>query len=716
MPNYLTSINFPANPTVGQNYTYGSQTYQWSGSEWVAAINAVNNAATVTRQVFSGTGSQTVFNLAADPGALGNSAQVYINGVYQQRSTYTIAGSTLTFSAAPVAGTNNIEFLNFQTSNIGTTSADLVTYTPAGAGAVARSASSKFGDVVSVKDFGAVGDGVADDTAAFQAALNAAKGANNTGQNRTVFAIYVPSCINGFYKITDTLVIDGTHGLRIFGDGAFTQRDNYPGLTSTSTIQWHGNTRKPIFQVYGQTNAISNPNFLITIEDLTISGYPTYVSAGSIPANMALSGIHLGSIDGANTPALNRQVTLKNLFISNCRFGIWSGAPDGQNTDFANVHIESCFIVNCPNFGLVWGTGNAIAFVYNCFIANNGYASFGSDDYAPDKPSNIYVNSGHVDFYSLTTAGEGNTKPVYADIVQQSGRVSITNAWLEAQGICFKQESASTNGVGYYIAQLTGLRHFNGSFTAANTPDSIVITAPGTTVTSCFFYGNVIVQSGLGGRPVFIGTNFGRADSTYKGSGIDTQRSLIEIGSAGNFAQIKMGGVNSGVAFTQKNSGTTPFFLLGSGSNAAGGGFQPVGIIEAIPSSSSGTGFRFNARLDDAAGQNTWLFNCYSLPAGTIVPYQNNKICHRLNLGGPNGFEISVADPNNSSSPLTFSQGFELLIPPIVGYHTENAFKFPARANDPYFSSPNFFKGSVYYNTTTNKLRVNNGTTWIDLH
>ena len=166
-----------------------------SGEPTTVTAGSSGAPATITRQVFSGTGSQTVFTLASDPGALGNSAQVYIGGVYQQRSTYTIAGTTLTFSAAPVAGTDNIEFVNFLTSNIGATSADLVTYTPAGSGAVARSAASKFGDTVSVKDFGAVGDGVADDTAAFTAAI-AAAGTRN---------VYVPG---GSYKITGTVTGD----------------------------------------------------------------------------------------------------------------------------------------------------------------------------------------------------------------------------------------------------------------------------------------------------------------------------------------------------------------------------------------------------------------------------------------------------------------------------------------------------------------------------
>jgi len=174
MPN--TSISFPANPAVNQQYTYGTTTYVWTGTNWMTYIDSASlmptNPAAMNRQLFSGTGAQTQFTLASNPGALGNGTNIYINGIYQQRNTYTISNTTLTFSAAPPAGTNNIEVVNFVLSNVSTVDSSFVTYLPTGTGAVTRSASSKFGDTVSVKDFGAVGDGVANDTAAIQLALN----------------------------------------------------------------------------------------------------------------------------------------------------------------------------------------------------------------------------------------------------------------------------------------------------------------------------------------------------------------------------------------------------------------------------------------------------------------------------------------------------------------------------------------------------------------
>ena len=60
----------------------------------------------------TGNGSTTAFTLSADPGQEGNT-QVYIDGIYQSKSNYSISGTTLTFSTAP-PNTSAIEIVHGQ--------------------------------------------------------------------------------------------------------------------------------------------------------------------------------------------------------------------------------------------------------------------------------------------------------------------------------------------------------------------------------------------------------------------------------------------------------------------------------------------------------------------------------------------------------------------------------------------------------------------------
>jgi len=49
---------------------------------------------------FTGTGTQTIFVLAVSP-VSENSTQIYINGVYQNKDTYSLTNTSITFSEAP---------------------------------------------------------------------------------------------------------------------------------------------------------------------------------------------------------------------------------------------------------------------------------------------------------------------------------------------------------------------------------------------------------------------------------------------------------------------------------------------------------------------------------------------------------------------------------------------------------------------------------------
>jgi len=573
----------------------------------------------------------------------------------------------------------------------------------AGSGAVTQAAEDKVEGFVSVKDFGAVGDGVADDTAAIQAALCAAKGADGNAAGRSVFSLYFPSVPGGFYRVTDTLVIDGTHGLVIYGDGALTERGDH-----NATIRWYGSASKPVFQVKGCTGIPSNPNFHIAFRDLTISGYPTSLPReGELPAALALSGIHFGNLDGQNDNTLCRRAIFENVVISNCRFGIWSGNPDGKNTDHATILVTGCRIHNNAQAGICWGTGNALANVISCDVGGNGWAGdcFASDDYSAPIGANIHVQSGYMDIVSLTSAG----KPASADIYQSSGRVSIINAWSDVHGYFFYQASASQNLGGYHVGQITGVRHYEGSMDATNTPNSMRIAAPGTFVSSCLVYGNIEVMSGLSGRPVFAGINFIRPDATYIGSGVDTQRSLTVLGNAGNSAQVLLGGANAGVPLAHKGR-TTPQ-ILSMGDNPC--------LFQVLGADASGSGLSFHTRTDDANGNHSLLMNGYFTATG-VQPLQADKMVWLLELGGSQGLRISGSDPAGSSDEIPFQSfidfgGFK--VAPLSGHRNEIALQPPARSSRPSFQSGDYWVGSLYYDTTANKLRVNTGgSTWVDLH
>lgn len=68
---------------------------------------------------YSGNGVATAFTMSVAPAST-TSMLVVITGVTQDPSTYTINGTTLTFSTAPPTGTNNISirYLGIPASNV----------------------------------------------------------------------------------------------------------------------------------------------------------------------------------------------------------------------------------------------------------------------------------------------------------------------------------------------------------------------------------------------------------------------------------------------------------------------------------------------------------------------------------------------------------------------------------------------------------------------
>lgn len=582
--------------------------------------------------------------------------------------------------------------------------ANRTTFTFPAAGAVTRTVEDKLQELVSVKDFGAVGDGVRDDTAAIQAALDAA-----SGSGRSAFSLYFPSVPGGFYKVSDTLVIDDMHGIVIHGDGALTHRG-----THNAAIRWYGSESKPVFHVIGQTAKKSHPNFFITFRDLTISGYPSSLpKEGILPANIALSGIHIGTLHGQQEPTVNRRAIVENVHITNCRFGIWAGNADGLNTDHATTLIKGCELYGNAQAGLHWGTGNAIVNLVSCDVFANGWAgdAFAVDAYSAPVGANVHLAAGYLDIVSYTSAGLGDTKPTTADIYQGNGRVSIINAWSDVHGYFFYQAVASPSceTLARHVGQVTGVRHYEGSMKESNTPHSMRIVSPGTFVSGCLVYGNIDVDSGLDGRPVFAGINFIRKNATYIGSGVNTVRSLTVLGNAGDNAQVLLGGADSGVPLSHRGNHVPQILSMGD---------NPT-LFQALDASGGGSAISFHANTKDADQGHQLLMNGFFLPMG-ILPMDAYAMVWLLELGGSQGWRIKGHDRAGFSSEIPiplFADFGGLKAPPLSGARSEVTFQPPARHDPPRSQSGDHWIGSMYFDKRTNKLRVNTGgSTWEDLH
>jgi hypothetical protein len=84
--------------TAGLSYKFLVKTS--TGVQIASYDNVTGNGFISLLATFTGTGSQTSFSLPSAATAE-NNTQIYINGVYQNKSTYSVVGSALVFSEAP---------------------------------------------------------------------------------------------------------------------------------------------------------------------------------------------------------------------------------------------------------------------------------------------------------------------------------------------------------------------------------------------------------------------------------------------------------------------------------------------------------------------------------------------------------------------------------------------------------------------------------------
>lgn len=222
---------------------------------------------TVQEEVITATAGQTVFNLSTinyTPAT--NSLTVYIDGVnqYVGDSYLETDSNTVTFTSGVHVG-GEVKFTTAVQTTTGAVDASIVTYDPPFTGSVVTNVEDKLAQTVSVKDFGAVGDGVTDDLAAFEDAAN----------SDTITQVLIPA---GSYYLSAVPTVTGSVTWVV---------DRNVTFTGTDILTYVGN-RIVSFGGYRSIEsdaAFYNGIFGYLEQNASVAGYGTIALHGSVRSN-----------------------------------------------------------------------------------------------------------------------------------------------------------------------------------------------------------------------------------------------------------------------------------------------------------------------------------------------------------------------------------------------------------------------------------------------
>jgi hypothetical protein len=316
-------------------------------------------------------------------------------------------------------------------------SSELISFTQAGAGAVQRTAQAKMREVVSVKDFGAVGNGIANDTASIQAAIDYAAPLG--------ISVFIPA---GVYSITALTFPVQQGGIELYGEamnsGSNMQNAVYRGSVLVST-QATGNIISCDGGVFYSNRGIRIRNLNIRVSTID---YAIYLK-GSPELNL-LENLTIYNANPAGGSGIGLQSCWVGTRINGC--GV-SAAAIGTNNFGINVFND------IKAGGVSIEDTNATKFAKNIRIGGDVYQA---------TLRNVGGESGKYGFYI-----DGNAPKVLLDTchcefntdiaiyIEKSGGVTVTNC-------TFYRNAESASGVKAEIFVSAGGLNFNYNTEVSN--------------------------------------------------------------------------------------------------------------------------------------------------------------------------------------------------------------------------------------------------------
>jgi hypothetical protein len=607
---------------IGARAIQRSSDYTTGGDLFASTLNTDLDSQTIFSQQVAETAQRSLKAAITDSTALNMDLP----------AAQTRASKLLGFTAGgePVASNTTVSQLDAAVQSFvsGTgNNAATVIYTPAGTSAVATTVQAKLRQTVSVKDFGAVGNGVADDTVAIQAAIDAVR----------IGTVYFPA---GTYKVTDTINIgldNVATTINLIGDNP---QAPMAGFVWASIINASTLGNKPLFEVGGLALNCDST----AIVGLKLQGPGQNGSIGIKLTNYATAADYRSGSDPGPLPeGSGATIRVAHCMITQFSFGIL-GLSFLSNIEYNELRDLNEGVV-------VWPYTNDLRIENNHFydIINAGIDSSRFSNTAPNVQSGNLIIDGNV----FEAQGAACTD------------ININNAiWTT---ICNNVHGLGSQYCLYisnpgYVYDINWMSVISNKYQGGSTASVVLDQYPtfaAPDYDQIAFFGNSLGSLTILNAPKIVGDVFNQFSSVNTsvmdaGSISSTKGQFaprtpnVTLISNGNFA------TNSGAAYTQSNAtypysaGTVPTGWTVDVSGVGVKLFWDVDGPLATASSdyrASGSQYRFDVRRD-ATGS-----------AGTVYFYQDitvqaNTTYTVVAFGKPTGTSWSLEICNTSNTVL----------------------------------------------------------------